>query len=135
MNFPPSRNRLGITLIEVTVVVAIVLLLLAILLPALLKAREAFSRTACAANMKQLGIAAHNHNATRGKLPPGVAMPYAIQGDQHANCTSNAPFGPNWAVYLLPYIEQDALYREANVPSYPGRRTRFHKTDRYDFDG
>ncbi|HKB38647.1 MAG TPA: DUF1559 domain-containing protein, partial [Gemmataceae bacterium] len=30
------------------------------------------------------------------------------------------PFGPNWAAVILPYIEQDNLYKQANVAGYPG---------------
>src|SRR5262249_37155551 len=60
-------------------------------------------------------------------LPPSVKMFYGIQDDPNTNANGQAftldiskPFGPNWAVFILPFIEQDNLYKQANVASYPG---------------
>ena len=110
------RTRYGFTLIELLVVIAIIAILIGLLLPAVQKIRDAANRMKCSNNMKQLGLAAHNHHDTTGKLPPAVLL--------NRNVTNpadyNQNFGPNWAIMLLPYIEQDNLYRtvQQNVGNY-----------------
>jgi prepilin-type N-terminal cleavage/methylation domain-containing protein/prepilin-type processing-associated H-X9-DG protein len=115
------RRRQGFTLIELLVVIAIIAILIGLLLPAVQKVREAAARMSCQNNLKQFGLAAHNYHDANQKMPPAVLIPYWVDNDP-SNLTLNisSPFGPNWAVFLLPYIEQDNLYRAANVVSYPG---------------
>jgi prepilin-type N-terminal cleavage/methylation domain-containing protein len=92
----------GFTLFEVLVVLALLVVLFGLLLPLVQKIREAASRTSCANNMKQMALAMHNCNDTYGKLPPSVgAFP---------NATSDGTFH----FYLLPFIEQDNLYKNAS---------------------
>src|SRR5262245_2235225 len=113
-------KRRAFTLIELLVVIAIIAVLIGLLLPAVQKVREAAARMKCQNNLKQLGLAAHAYHDANGKLPPGVQMPYAQEGNDPLTGGMGNPFGPNWAVHLLPYIEQDNLFRLANVASYPG---------------
>src|SRR5579871_3977327 len=114
------RRSSAFTLIELLVVIAIIAILIGLLLPAVQKVREAAARAKCQNNMKQLGVAAHNYHDANGKFPP--ALQVALQpanGDQNMCSTYRPiPFGPNWAVFLLPFVEQDALYRSQDVSMY-----------------
>ena len=90
-----SRTRAGFTLIELLVVIAIIAVLVGLLLPAVQRVREAAARTQCTNNMKQLGLAFHNFHDVNNALP--------VEGE-----TQQVSF----YTYLLPYIEQSALYNQ-----------------------
>jgi prepilin-type N-terminal cleavage/methylation domain-containing protein/prepilin-type processing-associated H-X9-DG protein len=113
------RRRSGFTLIELLVVIAIIAILIGLLLPAVQKIREAAARMQCSNNLKQLGLAVHNYHDSHGKFPPASQVPYG-QENTDSYMTINGPVGPNWAVLILPYIEQDNLYNLSNPGSYPG---------------
>src|SRR5262249_22199830 len=112
------RSRKGFTLIELLVVIAIIAILIGLLLPAVQKVREAAARMQYANNLHQIALAAHNYVDSYQKLPPASQVPYA-QYNNDSNLQMEMPFGPNWAVLLLPYIEQDNLYKQSNAASYP----------------
>ncbi len=115
----PSRACRAFTLIELLVVIAIIAILIGLLLPAVQKVREAAARMSCSNNLKQIGLGLMNYEGSYGKLPAASQVPWATQ-DQNPNLDYTLPFGPNWAVTLLPYIEQNNLFTQANVQSFPG---------------
>ncbi|MFL5341027.1 MAG: DUF1559 domain-containing protein [Gemmataceae bacterium] len=99
------RSRNAFTLIELLVVIAIMAVLMGLLLPAVQKVRGAASRTKCTNNLKQIGLALHNLHDTKKALPPGYTTNVAADG------TETGP-GWGWAAQLLPFVEQDNLYRQ-----------------------
>jgi len=122
----PARARPGFTLIELLVVIAIIAILMGLLMPAVQQAREAAARISCANNLHQIALAMHNYHDAEEKLPPS-----RLPGES-----------ASWAWLILPYLEQDNLYRTwdlsgglgkfptntnlAPVPNYfcPSRRSK-----------
>jgi prepilin-type N-terminal cleavage/methylation domain-containing protein len=109
MNAPlPVRARGGFTLVELLVVIAIIGILVALLLPAVQAAREAARRTQCSNNLKQIGIALHNHENVYRYMPPW--------GFDFAVPPPGNPLGPQTQGHsaltmILPYMEQQNITR------------------------
>jgi len=96
----PRTPAAGFTLVELLVVIAIIGVLVALLLPAVQAAREASRRTSCQNNLKQIGLAIHNHHDALLLLPPGNVV--------NGCCCSENLF-TNWTISILPYAEGNTL--------------------------
>jgi prepilin-type N-terminal cleavage/methylation domain-containing protein len=113
VTFPQVRR--AFTLVELLVVIAIIGVLVALLLPAVQQAREAARRMSCQNNLKQLGVALHNHHDVKLTFPTG-----ALNTGQNPD-----PVYTTWSIEILPFMEQQALYNQ-----YDQTQFNHHPTNR-----
>ncbi len=118
-----SRSRAaGFTVVEMLVVLAVVVVLVALLFPVASGASGHYKRTACSANLKTLGVAAHLYAADRNGLLPGILTTPAQDGQP-----ANSHAGEQWDVQIMPYlgIRAEATEAESRTPFYCIASTRY----------
>lgn len=100
MRFKHTRPRSGFTVLELLVTIAIIGVLVALLLPAIMYAREAARRTQCVNNLMQIGIAIQHYHGNMKRLPAAWKQ------------ASDGVSGYGWAVELLPYMEESNIHQK-----------------------
>ncbi len=101
------KRRTGFTLVELLVVIASIGILIALLLPAVQAAREAARRLQCQNNLRQIGLAAHQHLQSHGWFPSS-GWGYKWLGDPDGGFGRLQPGG--WTYNSLPYLEQQNIH-------------------------
>ncbi len=99
----PVPLHRGFTLVEMLVVIGILVVLVGLIVPAVQRVRDAAANTRCQNNLRQMGLALNQYHDSKGSLPPGVR-----------GYPSDYPF-MTWMVRILPFVEQDALWKQAQA--------------------
>lgn len=121
-----NAKRRGFTLVELLVVIAIIGTLIGLLLPAVQAAREAARRSSCANNMRQVGLAALNFEATTQRLPAATDRnEWAGAPALSSAAVSTSTPGYSWIVHCLPYMEEVNLYNGIATTSTTTVNARF----------
>src|ERR1043166_7498935 len=115
MTLKPS-SRPAFTLIELLVVIAIVGVLIALLVPAVQKVRETAARAHCQNKLKQIGLGLHNFESANKRFPPSFIKTSGMASGSSYGVNYPDPIwsglpGWGWGTLILPYLEQDALYK------------------------
>jgi prepilin-type N-terminal cleavage/methylation domain-containing protein len=107
----PKSRRGGFTLVELLVVIAIIGVLIGLLLPAVQAVRESAQRAQCQNNLKQLGVAVHNFHSVYGMMPTYFGV-FPVSTDVYPWDNRTEMYG-GWFAHLLPFVEQDNVYKKA----------------------
>jgi len=118
--------RKGFTLIELLVVLAIVASLIGLLLPAIQKARESGQRVQCVNNLKQIGLAWHIHETTHQKFPSGGFFGWSEVAFHAGSPEVINKQTAGWAYQILPYIDQQNLWKGGRSTNDMGRNYEIH---------
>lgn len=100
-----TTARLGVTLLELLVVLAIIAALAGLLIPAVQKVRAAANRSRCQNNLRQISIGLHNCHTSLGRWPAGL----------NVDAESGQYRYLGWTGRLLPWVEQSALWQQAEA--------------------
>jgi len=111
LNYGSRRSSKGFTLVELLVVIAIIGILVALLLPAIQAARESARRAQCTSNIKNVALALLNYHDTFKEFP---AAAWLRKGQPDDLLTDSRLFR-NWAIDILPYLEEESLRDEFTV--------------------
>jgi len=123
------KNRIGFTLVELLVVIAIIGILIGLLLPAVQSVREAARRTQCLNNLRQLGLAAHNYESSRGKLPFGLLTePGSPTRDEVLDAATLFHQNTGALVAMLPFLEHQNLADQLDPLAFDERRNLINGT-------
>ena len=113
-----KSQQKGFTLIELLVVIAIIGVLIGLLLPAVQKVRESAARLQCTNNLKQIGLAMMNYESTYNRFPAGYLDNMTTNRPNSAATSNPDPItGWGWGTLILPYLEQESLYKSININS------------------
>jgi prepilin-type N-terminal cleavage/methylation domain-containing protein/prepilin-type processing-associated H-X9-DG protein len=106
------RQTRGFTMVELLVVMAVIGILISLLMPAVSTVRESARRTACANNIRQLGMALNNYHQSHKVFPPAMFVYRDRENNKQDDPTTSTKHQQNWLVCLLPLIEQTTIYKK-----------------------
>jgi prepilin-type N-terminal cleavage/methylation domain-containing protein len=112
--FKASKGRPGLTLVELLVVIAVIGILVGLLLPAVMRGRDASRKAACANNLKQLGTAVQQFHARNGSMPSYWGSMSRQGGSLYGA----------WLLHILPDLDQQSLYDSLPVTGSVPRLTQ-----------